>query len=73
MSDPMQERLKQQAKVVAHEAGQRLQREIATTVKDAAEEIGRKVDSFFTDLLGDLRSDLRKRLRGNDVSGSDGK
>lgn len=73
MGNPMQEQLKQQAKVVAQEAGQRLQREIAVTVKDAAEEIGRKVDGFFTDLLDNLRSDLRGQLRGNDVSGNDGK
>lgn len=67
----LQERLKQQAQVLATEASQRLQREVAATVKEAAEEAGRCLDDFFSGLIGELRSDLRGKLRERNESGND--
>ncbi|HMV47032.1 MAG TPA: hypothetical protein PLD20_05830 [Blastocatellia bacterium] len=67
----MQERLKQQARIVAAEAGHRLQREVANTVREAAEELGRRADGFLDSLIGELRSDLRGKLRGRNESNAD--
>lgn len=62
---PLQERLKQHGQALAEAAVNRAQREVKGLLTEAGAELGAKLDQVFSNLLGELNSDLR----GNDESG----